>query len=171
MAHSIELLFDDHTEAALRAVWEALDTAGVPSQNRVQSTTNRPHVTVVVAGRINPAVDSELAELRDHLPLPCTVGAPLIFGRGRFVLAQLIVPSAPLLELQHAVHRICLPHMPAGVSHTEPEHWTPHVTLGRRLSAEQVGLALAHVPGDLPATFTGLRRWDGDARVDHSLVS
>lgn len=170
MAHSIELTFDDQTDAALRAVWDALDAAGVPSQNRVQSDTNRPHVTVTVAGHLDAGVDAGLATLGDRFPLPCTVGAPLLFGHGRFVLAQLIVASAPLLELHRDIHTLCAPYRDVSVPHTEPGQWTPHATLGRRLSAEQIGVALACVPGDLSAAFVGLRRWDGDAKVEHRLI-
>lgn len=196
MAHSIELFFDDETDAALRAVWVALTDAGVPSQLRVSSTSNRPHVTVAVAGRIDPAVDGELARVRDRLPLPCTVGAPLIFGHppkltngpesaseigqfvdlgvGRFTLAHLIVPSTALLELHGEVNRICAPHMSSWrAPHTDAQQWTPHATLGRKLTAEQVAVALAGVRGvtqERHASFVGLRRWDGDARVEYRLA-
>lgn len=174
MAHSIELLFDDDTDAELRRVWQAMTDAGVPSQLRVQSATNRPHVTVVVTEHLDPAVDVELAALREHLPLPCRIGAPLVFGHGRLILAHLIVPSLPLLELHQQIHRICLPHMRSGpFPHARPGQWTPHATLGRRLDATQLAAAL-EVPGvteDREATFTALRRWDGDARTEHVLLS
>lgn len=196
MAHSIELYFDDDTDAALRSVWAELADAGVPSQLRVASSSNRPHVTMAVAGRIDPAVDDHLAQLRDHLPLPCTVGAPLVFGHppkltngpesaseigqfvglgvGRFTLAHLIVPSTALLDLHEAVNRICSPHMSAWrAPHTDAAQWTPHATLGRKLTAEQVAVALAYVRGvtrERHASFVGLRRWDGDARVEYRLT-
>ncbi|MDF2823682.1 MAG: hypothetical protein K0R68_1090 [Mycobacterium sp.] len=174
MAHSIELLFDDDTDAALRRVWQALTDAGVPSQLRVQSATNRPHVTVVVTDRLDPVVDTELMALRDRLPLRCTVGAPLVFGHGRLVLAHLIVPSLPLLELHRDVHRICLPHTGSGYfDHAQPGHWTPHATLGRRLDGIQLAsaFAVAGVTTEIEGSFTALRRWDGDARTEHVLLN
>lgn len=174
VAHSIELLFDDDTDAALQRVWQALTDAGVPSQQRVQSATNRPHVTVVVADYLDPAVDAELTALHDRLPLPCRIGAPLVFGHGRFVLAHLIVPSLPLLDLHDQVHRICLPHMRSGpFGHARPGQWTPHATLGRRLDATQLAAALevSGVTEEREASFTALRRWDGDARTEHVLLS
>ena len=48
-----------------------------------------------------------------------------------------------------------------------------HATLGRRFTAEEIGLAMPVVTGngiDLPADVTGLRRWDSDERVDHLLI-
>lgn len=175
MAHSIELLFDDDTDSALRRVWDALDDAGVPSQNRVSSPTNRPHVTVVVADHVDPEVDADLRALADLLPLPCLLGAPLVFGRGRFTLAHLVVPSAELLAFHRRVYEICAPRMtPGPAPHSEPDSWTAHATLGRRLDPADLGVAFASVAaltGERHASFTGLRRWDGDKRVDHLLLS
>jgi hypothetical protein len=103
------------------------------------------------------------------------VGAPLVFGGGRSTLARLIVPSAQLLALHEEVYRRCLPHVSAEpYVHSAPGHWTPHATLGRRFTPEQVGQALDVLDGvshDLDAHLVGLRRWDGDQRVDQVLIS
>jgi hypothetical protein len=131
-------------------------------------------VTVAVAGRISPDVDDPLRALADRLPLRTTVGAALFFGTGRFTLARLIVPSPELLALQRTVHGICLAHMaPGPPPHSTPDHWTPHTTLCRRLTAAQAGQALAEVRelgADLEGQFVALRRWDGDQRVEHRLI-
>lgn len=175
MAHSVELLFDAEAEATLRLAWDALAQAGLPSQARHTAASNRPHVTLAVAESIDPAVDGELAALTDLLPQDCVIGAPLLFGSGRFTLARLIVPSAELLSLQARVHEICLPHMsPGPAPHTVPGRWTPHATLARRVNAAQLGAAVDLLP-DFGADVTGrvvaLRRWDGDQRIEHHLIS
>ena len=56
MVHSIELVFDRDTEAAIRHIWEALATAGIPSQ----APASRPHVTLAVAEGIAADVDELL---------------------------------------------------------------------------------------------------------------
>ncbi len=112
MAHSIELLLDDHSDAAIRTVWHRLEDAGLPSQLRVKSATNRPHVTLLAAERIAADVDDELTQLRARFPLPVVVGAPLIFGGGKLTLARLVVASADLLALHRDVVDRCLPHLP-----------------------------------------------------------
>lgn len=172
MAHSIELLLDAQTDAAIRSDWQNLADAGLPSQLRVGSPTNRPHVTLLAAPWIDADVDDALRALSRRLPLPCRVGAPVVFTGPRMVLARLIVPSAALLNLHQEVCRICLPRLngePFG--HCLPGNWTAHVTLGRRLPAADIGAALAVTAGaDLVARFVGLRRWDGDNRIDHLLV-
>jgi hypothetical protein len=174
MAHSIELLLDEHGDAAIRTAWHRLSDAGLPSQLQVKSTTNRPHITLLAADRIAPDVDDELAQLRLRFPLPVVVGALLVFGGGRLTLARLIVASADLLALHCEVYDRCLPHVPQQpFAHSAPGHWTPHATLGRRFTADQVGQALAvldGLSGDISARVVGLRRWDGGARVERMLI-
>ena len=174
MAHSIELLLDDHSDAAIRMVWHRLDDAGLPSQLGVKSATNRPHVTLLAADHISADVDDELTQLRARFPLPVVVGAPLIFGGGTLTLARLIVASADLLDLHREVVARCLPYLAQEpFAHSAPGHWTPHVTLGRRFTAEQVARALAVIDGlsaEISADVVGLRRWDGDQRVEQVLI-
>lgn len=174
MAHSIELLLDEGSETAIRKLWAALGDAGLPTQMHVKSVTNRPHVTLLAAQRINPDIDDILRPLAGRFPVACVVGAPLVFGGPRHTLARLIVPSAELLALQDEVYRLSLPYLTGDpFGHCRPGHWTPHVTLGRRFTAAEIGAALAvvgHAAGDIAAQVTGLRRWDPDLRVDHLLV-
>ena len=174
MTHSLELLLDAHTDAVIRSVWQDLDDAGLPSQVRVKSPTNRPHVTLVAAHRIAPDIDESLRGLRHRFPLAVVVGAPLVFGGPKLTLARLIVPSAGLLDLHAEINRMALPHViTEPFPHCRPGHWTPHATLGHRFSGEQIGAALevlSRTGHDLAAAVVGLRRWDGDQRVDHILV-
>lgn len=168
MVHSVELLFDPDTEAVIRRDWAVLAEAGLPSQARHQSSTNRPHVTLTVADRISPEVDVALWEPARQLPLACRIGAPMVFGRSALTLVRLIVPTAGLLRLHESVDAICAPYLTGQpFLHARPGLWTPHVTLGRRLAPSDLAAAV-HVIGvdDVAGTFARLRRWDGDARVD-----
>jgi hypothetical protein len=171
VAHSIEALFDDDTDAAIRREWAALADAGLPSQAHHRSPTNRPHVTLAVSRSIGAAVDAELATITGDLPLACRLGAPLVFGAGPVTLARLVVPSAALIRLHGRVYEITAPHQPSGpFPHALPGEWTPHVTLCRRLAVADLPAALAELGGDPPAgELAQLRRWDGDARIDHLL--
>jgi 2'-5' RNA ligase len=172
MAHSIELLFDAATEQAIVRDWSALVEAGLPSQARHSSPTNRPHVTVAVSGRIESGVDDDVRALAAALPLSCRVGAPMLFGTQRLTLVRLIVPTAELLRLHDDVDRVATPYMPLGpYPHSRPGHWTPHVTLCRRLAPADVAAALGVIDvADLEGAFGALRRWDGDAKVDTVLI-
>ena len=108
--------------------------------------------------------------MAQRLPLGCAVGASLLFGRSNAVLARLILPTAELLALHAEVHRICGPYLlPGPMPNSLPGQWTAHVTLARRVGGAQLGRALriAGRPSEIRGSFAGLRRWDGNKRVDH----
>jgi hypothetical protein len=166
MVHSIELIFDRDTEAAVRTIWEALAAAGIPSQ----APASRPHVTLAVAEGIAADVDALLGPVSEQLPLRCLIGAPVLFGRGSAVFARLVVPTGELLALHAEVHRRCAPHLrPGPMPNTLPGQWTAHVTMARRVGGPQLGRALrvAGRPAQIEGSFVGLRRWDGGKKVEH----
>ncbi|ETW21788.1 2'-5' RNA ligase family protein [Mycobacterium gastri] len=168
MVHSIELVFDPDTEAAIRRIWAELAAAGIPSQ----APASRPHVTLAVADHINSDVDALLHPVAAKLPLNCAIGAPVLFGRANVVFTRLVVPTSELLALHAEVHRVCLPHAaPAPMSNSLPGHWTAHVTLARRVGGGQLGRALriAARPAQINGSFAGLRRWEGNKRLEHPI--
>jgi 2'-5' RNA ligase len=168
VAHSIELIFDDATDDALRRDWTALAEAGLPSQARHRSPTNRPHVTLAVSERISTAVDEELTQAARSLPMPCHIGAVMVFGRRSLTVVRLVIPSESLLRLHRDVHERSVGHQhPGPFPHALPGQWTPHVTVCRRLPPGDLPAALAVLGADdVAGTFAALRRWDGDARID-----
>ncbi len=108
--------------------------------------------------------------MAERLPLGCTVGAPLLFGRSNVILARLVVPTAELLALHAEVHRRCGPHLaPAPAPTSLPGQWTPHVTLARRVGGTALSRALriAGRPPQIEGSFAGLRRWNGKKKVDY----
>lgn len=173
MVHSLELLFDADTDAAIRGLWDDLAAAGIASLAGHRSPSNRPHVTLTVAAEMDDGVDASLRALLDRFPLDCVIGAPMLFGGGRTVtLVRLVVPSPELLALHAEGYRVCLPHMPKGpLPHGEPGRWTPHVTLARRVAPDRLPVAVAvpRLGRDIGARITGLRHWDGNAKREHPI--
>jgi 2'-5' RNA ligase len=172
VVHSVELLFDSETDAAVRRLWDDLTDAGVRSLAGSASPSNRPHVTLSVAEHMDDTVNEALRPLLRLLPFSCTIGAPMLFGRGPFTLVRLVLPSAELLALQAEVHEACRPHMsPGPLPHSEPGHWTPHVTLARRVPQDKLaaGLTLRRMSRDRQATALALRHWDGNNRVEYPI--
>jgi 2'-5' RNA ligase len=172
MVHSVELLFDAETESAVRGIWDDLMAVGVRSQAAHTSPSNRPHVTLTVADRMDDAVTAALRPALARLPLECRIGAPMVFGGRSITLVRLVVPSAELLDLQADVHRICLAHTPDGpLVNVQPGEWTPHVTLARRVSPDQLpkAVALRQLGREIRGRITGLRHWDGNAKVVHPI--
>jgi hypothetical protein len=166
MVHSVELIFDQDTEATVRHIWDELRGAGIPSQ----APASRPHATLTVAEKIDPEVDSLLVGLGDRLPMPCRIGAPLFFGRAKAVLARLVVPTTELLAVHAEVHRLCLPHMsPGPMPSALPGQWTAHVTMARRVVPGQFSRAIriAGKPAEIVGSVVGLRRWDGNSKREY----
>lgn len=168
---SLEMTFDEASDAAVRREWEALRLAGLPSQADHTGASNRPHVTLLVRAALAPLAG---APWEDHLPLSLTLGAPILFGtRGTRVIARSVVPSAALLALHAAAHAEAgIPEHGNQGDHTAPGAWTPHVTLARRVPLERLSEALAAIAdvgeSELRVQATQLRRWDAaERRITH----
>ena len=164
--HALEMVPDDDGRAAVRAQWQALRDAGLPSQLDHRGSTNAPHVSVVEApGLPDDAIDVARARLGSLLPVTALVGGVLLLGEGRVTLAR------PVQLADDVVRRV----LAVRVQVPERRHlgWVPHVTLARRLEAADVPRALealAGVPAGLELRLTGLRHWDPEAATVHDLL-
>ena len=163
---SVEMLPDDDIDAAVRGDWQRLIDAGLPSAGRHPSETNRPHVTVAVRDDLPDDAVSRLTALGTELPAACRLGGAVVFpARDRFVLARPIVMTAALMRF-HAEVVGLIGAPPEDYAVTAQDRWTPHVTLARRMTAEQVGQALAVVgAASLDGRFLGLRLWDAEQKL------
>lgn len=158
---SIELTLDDAADAAVRAEWAALAENELPSLALHTAASNAPHVTLVAGEAL--AADDVPADAFDALPLPLRFGAVSVFpaARGRFVLVRTLVVTAELLALHALVAAVATDPVPTSL----PGAWTPHVTLARRLTAEQVALALPLLAAPADGALTAARFWDGDTKT------
>ena len=175
---SIELTFDPAAESAFRAEWAALQEAGLPNLGRHPDSSNRPHLTLaagpgleltdglraVFQTRADSQPPAQPADRSTSLPVELRVSGLVLFraGAGRFVLAWPVVMTRAQLEL----HRRVLEHAPGATELTQPDHWTPHVTLARRISADQVARAL-EILTDLPPSgrCVAARFWNGETKT------
>ncbi len=167
--HHLDLVLDDAADRAVRGQWARLVEAGLPSQARHRSPSNRPHVTLTTSqGWPEGEGLGGVLRVLGGLPVAGRLGPPVLFGRGPFVLARLVVVSEPLLRLHADLAEAVAPLSSELVV---PGRWLPHVTLARRLDASRVPEALA-VLGPEPAAvvFTAARHWDSVARLDEPLT-
>lgn len=165
--HSVEVVLDERTDHAIRDQWAVLMDAGLPSQGRHRGASNRPHITVALADTLDADDLSRLMAAVSALPMAVTVGGLLLFGGRRFVLSRLAVPSSDLLGLQRDLAGALAAPADANGSFAAGR-WTPHITLAKRLTADQVAEALT-VLGDVPTllgTIPGARRWDMVAKQE-----
>jgi 2'-5' RNA ligase len=174
MAHSIELIFDEATDRIIGDQWQSLADADLPSQGNIRSTSNRPHVTLLAADSIDPAVDASLVALAETIGMTVDIGALLVFRGRRATAARLVVPSLSLLQLHQRIFDLAAPHLDTDpLPHVTPGSWTPHITLARRLGDQQIAevvTALHDSPDPFTATVAGLRRWNGDTREEFHLL-
>jgi hypothetical protein len=139
-------------------------------------------VTLLAADGLGGSADDAVRAIVAYAPLPTLrLGGLVVFGvppRG-LVLARQVVVDRALLDLHARMHAAvdAAPVDPdadpvAVVPHTRPGSWTPHVSLALRLTAEQLGAAVAALgrvdPLDAPAA--GLRRWDPRDRTTTELA-
>jgi 2'-5' RNA ligase len=168
---SIELVLDPLSDAAVRALWQSLVAAELPSLGH--SGTNDPHVTLA-AGEELPVPSGFETALPEVLPLPeaLRVAGVLLFpaGPGRYVLGLGVVVDEPLARFHRAVHAVA----PGSLDPSLPGRWAPHVTLARRVRDVDLPAALRALvaEGPLPEVLTvgGLRHWDGQSKVTTPLT-
>jgi 2'-5' RNA ligase len=156
---SIELMLDAASEAAVRADWDRLRAAGHSSVAAHTAASNRPHVTLLVRERLEPAT---FADAVAQLPVALSLAEPIVFRHGdRGVLARRVVGDG-LRRLHEAVHGAVPPGLDA--PHTAPGEWTPHVTLARRLRLVDLDDARGLLGPEREGAGVALRRWDSATR-------
>jgi 2'-5' RNA ligase len=168
--YSVEMVLDDDTDRRVRAEWTRLAEAGLPSQARHTGASNRPHITLALSDTISDDVARRLAATVADLPIPVTLVGLLLFGTTRVVLARHVIASAALLDLQSRVSAdLADPVDPHGTF--AAGRWTPHVTLARRLRADQVGDALTRLDPLPPISgeLVRARCWDIATKTEHWL--
>jgi 2'-5' RNA ligase len=160
----VELLGDDELDKAVRMAWRRLDQAGFSSLARHRHPTNRPHVTLASADQFPSAAAAAIAGALCVLPVPVRLDGLRFFGGRAGVLAWAVDGGGALRELQVRVWSAL-----DGAGRTpqhDPDRWTPHISLARRLRPAQAALA-AQAVGEAMADgeLTGARSYDSLTRT------
>lgn len=154
--HALELVPDEAGQALVRAEWQSLRDAGLPSQLDHRGPSNAPHVTVVAAPALPPeSLDVAHVRLGGLLPVRARLSGLLLLGGEQVTIARAV-------DLDDAVVRRVLA-VRVQVPERQQVGWLPHVTLARRVPRAQVPRALEVLGhGAVELTLTELRRWDPD---------
>jgi 2'-5' RNA ligase len=158
---SLDLVFDDATDARIRHDWQLLADAGLPSQAHHAGSSNAPHVTLL--SRVTLVMPH--ASVLTALPLRVTLGGPVVLGHGvRRVIARPVLSSPELSRFHRALDGSAGPG--DGGPFDAPGDWMPHVTLARGVPQEHVGRALELFDGvEIAASLIALRHWDSVTRT------
>ena len=170
MTQSVELVLDEGLDALVRADWDALAAAGLPSQARHRSPSNRPHVTLAARAAIDEALEPAMALALEEFPVAAAPGRavglrarPLRAGTGGRRRVGLLRRQAALGGVLGAGRR---PAVHAGGSLGAARDPRPPHDPG----AGGVALSLLNGPREADGYAVGARRWDGDARREWVLA-
>ncbi|MER7591643.1 2'-5' RNA ligase family protein [Micromonospora sp. NPDC127501] len=167
---TVELVCSPGLEIAVRAVWDRLAAAGLPSLARNVHPTNRPHLTLAAVDEFPPGAEHRLADLFDAaLPVPVALDRVVVLD-GSAPLVWLVRPTPGLTALHAAVWDVLAEadgHRPWHA----PDAWVPHLSLALRFRNADLRLARAVAGGQRPTgAFDAARSYDGTDRSVTSLT-
>lgn len=153
MAQGIVLLLDGDADSAVRECWRSLDEAGIPSLATFTHGRHVPHISLVVAERIE--VGAWMPVLREGWftgpPASIQLGPVGTFPEGWVYLG--------VEGLARSAHRRLVAALGDDVTdprdHYLPGQWLPHCTLAGGLDAGQMEAAIEVLAGSgLPIAAT-----------------
>ncbi|MEU7611358.1 2'-5' RNA ligase family protein [Micromonospora sp. NPDC049204] len=162
---TVELVCSPGLEVAVRAVWQRLAAAGLPSLARNIHPTNRPHLTLAAVDEFPPGVEYHLAEVFDAaLPVPVALDRVVVLD-GSAPLVWLVRPTPALTRLHAAVWDVLAEadgHRPWHA----PGAWVPHLSLALRFRDADLRVARGVAGGQRPTgDFDVARSYDGSDRT------
>ncbi|HEY6795697.1 MAG TPA: 2'-5' RNA ligase family protein [Kineosporiaceae bacterium] len=149
MALAVCLLFDRRTERAIRALWDRLESIGVPSLRSHTHGRHVPHLSLAVlrSGDLS-RLTGALNELDAGDPVELSFDGIGLFRRGR---AWLLAGVGP--DLVRRQERVAAVAVAAGAElhkHYLPGTWVPHCSLAPRAPLAQLPVLAATVYDVLP---------------------
>ena len=163
MALAVCLLFDSRTENALRALWQRLEEAGVPTLLSHTHGRHLPHLSLVVLREWDiDDVRSAITGLPDAGVTTLHFDALGTFRRGR----SWLVPAVTS-DLARRQEQVVASVEATGADlhrHYRPGVWVPHCTVAPRVRLEALPALAAAVYDVLPLEATA----DRAALIDSS---
>jgi 2'-5' RNA ligase len=163
VALAVCLLFDGRSERAIRALWDQLESLGIPTLRSHTHRRHVPHVSYAVLRTWDVAtVTAALTELDAGEPVALSFDGIGLFRRGRaWLLAGVAADLAARQE------RIVSAVTATGAElhkHYVPGRWLPHCSLAPRTPLAQLPMLAASVYDVLPMHA----RLDRAALIDSS---
>ena len=149
VALAVCLLFDRPSERAVRALWDRLERAGVPSLRSHTHGHHMPHVSYAVLRTWDlAAVSAAVAGLGPITPVELTFDGVGLFRRGRAWL--LAGAAAEFVTRQERVVEAVIGTGAELHKHYRPGRWLPHCSVAPRASLAQLPVLAAVIYDVLP---------------------
>jgi hypothetical protein len=149
VALAVCLLFDRRSERAVRALWDRLERAGVPTLRSHTHGRHVPHVSYAVLRSWDlVAVSAAVAGLGAVAPVELTFDGVGLFRRGRAWL--LAGATAEFLRRQERVVDAVTATGAELHKHYRPGRWVPHCSVAPRAPLAQLPVLVAAIYDVLP---------------------
>ena len=149
MALAVCLLFDARGDRAIRALWDQLETLGVPSLRSHTHGRHVPHLSYAVLRSWDLAsVTVALGELNSGGPVEVTFDGLGLFRRGRAWLLAGV--AADLITRQERIVTAVTATGAELHKHYVPGRWLPHCSLAPRAPLAQLPILAAAAYDVLP---------------------
>ncbi|MDH6197692.1 2'-5' RNA ligase [Mycobacterium frederiksbergense] len=153
MALAVCLLFDRHSERAIRSLWDRIEQLGVPSLRSHTHGRHVPHVSYAVLRRWDRlAVLDALAGIDGGTPVQLNFDGVGVFRRGRTWLVAGV--SADVAVRQQRVVDLAAATGAELHKHYRPGIWLPHCSLAPRATLAQLPQLVGAVMDVLPLRAT-----------------
>ncbi|RCW40152.1 2'-5' RNA ligase superfamily protein [Halopolyspora algeriensis] len=159
MAQALDLFFDAEADAAVRALWQRLDDAGIPSMAARTHRRHRPHVTLAMGASIPPSARKAVRTELEALSLPdlwlYTLGT---FPAEESVLLLGAITDTEILAVHSAAHDALTGKVTQPSAYYLPGAWIPHCTLARGITRSELsaGFAALHPAEPVRAAVTAV---------------
>jgi len=152
--HALVAFLDDTADREIRALWQALQDAGVPT--RAGGRRFAPHITFGAAAAIPVRARAAVGAELELLTLPGVWLSMLAtFPNPDNVLVLAAVVDTELLAVHSAVHDALAGKVRQPLGRHLPGSWVPHCTLAERITPAQLttGFARLHPVTPIRATL------------------
>ena len=128
---AVEINFDADSEDRVTSLWASIDARGVGSLGSVPGTEYRPHVSLAVFEKGDPArLSAALTPILEPcLGIPLTLASLGIFVSPGVVAFLGVTPTERLLDIHQRVHGALVGMTEGNSSLYEPGTFVPHCTL------------------------------------------
>lgn len=149
MALAVCLLFDRRSERAIRALWDRIEDAGVPSLRSHTHGKHLPHMSYAVVRQWDDAaIVDAVAGIEPGDPVELSFDGMGLFRRGRIWLVAGV--SADFVVRQQRVVEAVTATGAELHKHYRPGVWLPHCSLAPRATLAQLPAVAAAVMDVLP---------------------